>query len=255
MEIVGMVADSVYFSVREENRPAVYIPFEARTGGTLLVRTEGAWLDLQRVIRREIPRLVPGMQVQALAPFDAIVMQQMVRERLLAVLSAFFATLALVLAIIGTYSVLNYAVTRERRETIRTRCHRAHHPARGHGRLGNRGASGHSAAGDASGPHRSGADAEERDLTRLRQASAPGRPTVTRVPVEWIGQRDDVHLRPERLEVRNFVAGSWPARGPIAGTRRGGARCDARRPSAIADDGSAEFVGGRARSPGLTVEL
>jgi len=40
----------------------------------------------------------------------------MVRERLLAALSAFFATLSLILAVIGTYSVLNYAVTRERRE-------------------------------------------------------------------------------------------------------------------------------------------
>jgi predicted permease len=116
MEIVGMVANTVYYSLREVSRPAVYVPLEARPGGTLLVRTQGSWLDLRQLLRREIPRLVPGLQVQSLAPFDAIVTQQMIRERLLAVLSGFFAILALVLAIIGTYSVLNYAVTRERRE-------------------------------------------------------------------------------------------------------------------------------------------
>jgi ABC-type antimicrobial peptide transport system permease subunit len=40
----------------------------------------------------------------------------MIRERLLAALSAFFAVLALFLAVVGMYGVLNYAVTRERRE-------------------------------------------------------------------------------------------------------------------------------------------
>jgi ABC-type antimicrobial peptide transport system permease subunit len=54
--------------------------------------------------------------VYEVAPFEALVTQQMIRERLLAALSTFFAVLALLLAVVGMYGVLNYAVTRERRE-------------------------------------------------------------------------------------------------------------------------------------------
>jgi putative ABC transport system permease protein len=117
MEIVGMTADAVYFSVREASHPAVFVPFEPeRSGATVLVRTQGAALDLPRVLTREIPRLVPDMQVHEMAPFSSIVTQQMIRERLLAALSTFFAAVALVLAVVGMYGVLNYAVTREQRE-------------------------------------------------------------------------------------------------------------------------------------------
>lgn len=116
LEIVGLTADSVYFNVRETSHPAVFIPLETRQGATIMLRTEGPAPDLMKNWRSEVGRVRPDLQMQVAAPFEALVTQQMIRERLLAALSTFFAALGLVIALIGMYGVLNYAVIRERRD-------------------------------------------------------------------------------------------------------------------------------------------
>lgn len=114
-EIVGYVRDACYGSVREPFRPTVYLPIASRESGTLIVRTTAGTTALTPVLRREVAQAHAGLRVSGVESQSVLAERQMIRERLLSALSLFFATLALVLAGIGLFGVLNYSVTQQRK--------------------------------------------------------------------------------------------------------------------------------------------
>jgi len=118
--IVGVVRDAPYRSIRESILPSAYVDtrqFKTIRQAALIVRTASADpLAIASVVRQEVPRARSDFRVSNLTSQSEIDRAQTIRERLLAMLGVFFAGVAVLLAAIGLYGVLNYSVLQRRRE-------------------------------------------------------------------------------------------------------------------------------------------
>jgi putative ABC transport system permease protein len=119
MEVVGVVKDTKYRSLREQVGPMFYAPFYQLGGQgqmTLVVRTAGDPTTAAAAVQREARALDNAMPVFTAETVATQVEASIGQERLLATLSSVFGLLALSLACIGLYGILSYTVTRRTRE-------------------------------------------------------------------------------------------------------------------------------------------
>ena len=116
IEIVGVVADSLYEGPREGVRRQVFLPKGGNQSGAFYVRTSQASASAYNIIRHEIAQVAATMPVYEMKTVQGQLDETLATDRLVAVLSAGFGLLATVLASIGLYGVMAFVVARRRKE-------------------------------------------------------------------------------------------------------------------------------------------
>jgi predicted permease len=116
IDIVGVVADSLYEGPREGVHRQVFVPNWGKHGVAFYIRTANASSAAYSLIRNEVKRLDATMPVYALKTLEAQLDETLLTDHLIALLSAGFGLLATVLASIGLYGVMAFVVARRRKE-------------------------------------------------------------------------------------------------------------------------------------------
>jgi predicted permease len=116
IEIVGVVADSLYEGPREGVRRQVFVPHWGRGSTAVYMRTTAASEGAYSLVRNEVKRLDAAMPVYALKTLQGQLDETLLSDRLIALLAAGFGLLATLLASVGLYGVMAFVVARRRKE-------------------------------------------------------------------------------------------------------------------------------------------
>lgn len=118
-EVVGVVKDTKYYELKEENKPLAFFPLAQETqpypGTVLVVRSNAPFQEVTGAIRRGMAEVDPKITIEYHV-LKTQIRDGLLRERLMATLSGLFGGLAAILATVGLYGVISYMVIRRTNE-------------------------------------------------------------------------------------------------------------------------------------------
>jgi predicted permease len=119
LEIVGVVEDTKYANLRDAARALVYFPISQTpwpSQVTFLLRHAGAVGPIAGAVRQRLAAIDPTLPMYGVNTLEVQARQSLLKERLLARVSALFGLAALLLAAVGLYGLMSFAVARRDRE-------------------------------------------------------------------------------------------------------------------------------------------
>ena len=115
--IVGVVKDTKQRELSGESAAEMYLPFaqSPQRSMALMIRTTNPE-SAANAVRREVQSLDPNLPIYGIRTMDNLISESIAAARFRTSLLAVFATVAVLLAMVGIYGVMSYAVTQRTQE-------------------------------------------------------------------------------------------------------------------------------------------